>query len=485
MSRALKWFFCIVVLCLVVFQLVGCACKHEWREATCTEPKTCTICGETEEEPLGHDWTKVTCISPRTCMRCGETQGEALGHDWQKATCTEPRRCERCGETDGKALGHDWNEATCTDPKICVRCGKIDGAELGHDWKEATCINPKTCNRCGETEGEPNGHVVNTWTVKEPASCVEQGTEKGICEVCGEEQTRILKKLNHDYGDWITLKKATCSEKGTKKRVCKNCGFEETHEIALEAHQAGEWEIVKEATYSDSGIHVQKCKKCGKEIRKEIYTISYNERISWLKKNCKSNAYNDLMRSPNQCKGEYVQFSCKILQIVYETTSADKHSEYRAATKGNWDNDVYLYIKNYPELNGTSLSPQIENETPQRQGALKIAFELGYLDNIDSSYDYVSYSAAEKAVASNPTTYSIRYSDGVQKLLKTIKRADGSYDVYSKYIYNMTVDNIRILENDRIMVYGIFDGLMTYTSVLGQSITIPKIIVLYYVINTK
>lgn len=27
---------------------------HEWKEATCTEPKTCTGCGETEGEALGH-----------------------------------------------------------------------------------------------------------------------------------------------------------------------------------------------------------------------------------------------------------------------------------------------------------------------------------------------------------------------------------------------------------------------------------------------
>ncbi|MBR4462461.1 MAG: Ig-like domain-containing protein, partial [Erysipelotrichaceae bacterium] len=33
------------------------ACDHEWTDATCTEAKTCSKCGETEGDPLGHDWS--------------------------------------------------------------------------------------------------------------------------------------------------------------------------------------------------------------------------------------------------------------------------------------------------------------------------------------------------------------------------------------------------------------------------------------------
>ena len=29
-------------------------CEHTWGEATCTAPKTCSLCGETEGEALGH-----------------------------------------------------------------------------------------------------------------------------------------------------------------------------------------------------------------------------------------------------------------------------------------------------------------------------------------------------------------------------------------------------------------------------------------------
>ena len=129
--------------------------EHQWTEATCTEPKTCAVFGETEGEPLGHDWQEATCTEPKTCRRCGITEGMPLGHDWQAASCTEPGVCTRCGITDSKALGHDWQEATCTEPKTCSRCGATEGEPLEHDWQEATYTAPQTCARCGETAGSP------------------------------------------------------------------------------------------------------------------------------------------------------------------------------------------------------------------------------------------------------------------------------------------------------------------------------------------
>ena len=44
-----------VLLCLtLILGLCGCSCRHEWVDATCTEPKTCAKCGETQGEALGH-----------------------------------------------------------------------------------------------------------------------------------------------------------------------------------------------------------------------------------------------------------------------------------------------------------------------------------------------------------------------------------------------------------------------------------------------
>lgn len=42
--------------CFVYFKLGECTGEHTWIDATCTEPKTCSVCGKTEGEALGHTW---------------------------------------------------------------------------------------------------------------------------------------------------------------------------------------------------------------------------------------------------------------------------------------------------------------------------------------------------------------------------------------------------------------------------------------------
>lgn len=84
----------------------------------------------------------------------GREPGSVHEHDWRPATCTEPKTCPVCGATEGEALGHLWRAATCTEPKTCLRCGEKEGGPLGHLWKEATDSEPETCRVCGMTRGE-------------------------------------------------------------------------------------------------------------------------------------------------------------------------------------------------------------------------------------------------------------------------------------------------------------------------------------------
>ncbi len=120
----------VILLVLSLVLLAGCACKHEWKEATCEAPKTCDLCGETEGEPLGHTWEDATCTKARTCKTCSETQGEPLPHTFSDATCEVPKTCTVCAATDGKALGHTWEEATYTTPKTCTVCAATEGDVL-------------------------------------------------------------------------------------------------------------------------------------------------------------------------------------------------------------------------------------------------------------------------------------------------------------------------------------------------------------------
>lgn len=126
MKRALSL---ILTVMLCMSMLAGCCLSHEWVEADCIDPKTCSKCDKTEGEALGHDWEEADCVDPKTCSRCGETEGQALGHDWIEADCLTPKTCSRCAETEGEALGHSYSpwEATENETMVstCSSCGDV------------------------------------------------------------------------------------------------------------------------------------------------------------------------------------------------------------------------------------------------------------------------------------------------------------------------------------------------------------------------
>ena len=79
-------------------------CVHNWGEWQTVTPATCTNAGSQK----------------RTCSLCNtsETQNiPVLEHNYSEATCTEPQTCTICGATTGTALGHNIVNGVCT------RCG--------------------------------------------------------------------------------------------------------------------------------------------------------------------------------------------------------------------------------------------------------------------------------------------------------------------------------------------------------------------------
>ena len=184
-------------LCLL---LTGCGCEHEWVNASCTAPQTCSVCRTTE--------------------------GTLADHSWNAATCTTPKMCAFCGETEGEALGHKWEDAACTRPMVCSFCAEIAGNALGHDWKNATCTSPSTCQTCGTTTGEALGHTVTSWKVVTKSTCTQEGTENGSCTLCGDTIERTLELKEHTLADWVVTVEPTEGAKGTRVKLCKDCGKE-------------------------------------------------------------------------------------------------------------------------------------------------------------------------------------------------------------------------------------------------------------------
>ena len=119
----------LLILLLVSLQiLAGCKkCEHQWKDATCNRPKTCSLCDAQEGETLGHNWQDADCISPKTCPTCQKTVGDPLGHTWTGATCTEAKHCSVCDAVEGEALGHDYLAPNFQNPAICRVCGHGEG----------------------------------------------------------------------------------------------------------------------------------------------------------------------------------------------------------------------------------------------------------------------------------------------------------------------------------------------------------------------
>ena len=93
----------------------------------------CTICGQ--GEPCEHRWSDASCTAPKTCTICGAIEGEALGHDMQETSAAISADCVNTGKTA---------VYTCANG-----CGKTEGGEeipaLGHNYENNVCTNCQGC----------------------------------------------------------------------------------------------------------------------------------------------------------------------------------------------------------------------------------------------------------------------------------------------------------------------------------------------------
>ncbi len=98
-------------------------CAHNYMEATCTAPKTCTLCGVIQGVAVGHTYSVATCTTPATCTKCNATQGAVKEHIFSYTSCSAPGTCTQCGATQSAAPGHDYVLGEC----IRVVSGKTCG----------------------------------------------------------------------------------------------------------------------------------------------------------------------------------------------------------------------------------------------------------------------------------------------------------------------------------------------------------------------
>ena len=116
----------------------------------------------------------VTCLSFSACLG-GNGGGSTCSHQWTNATCTTPKTCSLCNATEGTALGHKGGTATCSAKAVCTTCGEEYG-ELNANvhsgdevWVKHVNTHSKAYDCCGaQIVDEENHSKVN-----------------GVCSVCG------------------------------------------------------------------------------------------------------------------------------------------------------------------------------------------------------------------------------------------------------------------------------------------------------------
>lgn len=138
------------------------------------------------EGPCEHNYVltsnTATCldagVATYTCSKCGDSYTEEAppkGHTWVDATCTEPKTCSVCNATEGEANGHSWVDATCTEPKTCSVCNATEGEANGHTPADAVRENevPASCSAAGSYD-----EVIYCSVCKEEISRTQKTTEK-------------------------------------------------------------------------------------------------------------------------------------------------------------------------------------------------------------------------------------------------------------------------------------------------------------------
>lgn len=318
---------------------------HNFKEATCTAPKTCTDCGATEGEALGHYYLPATCLSPSKCFRCGDEVGEVGSHDYIEATCTTPKTCRYCNEVVGTANGHNYERKTkkatckeagaiydecsvCKDVQIIQTEDKLPHELVHHDGKPAECIKTgyeayDTCKNCDYTTYKELPILMHNYTETVVApTCESKGYTLYSCTRCQNSyQANEKAKLPHKESDWIISEPATCVDSGKEIIECE-VYHTITNEREIEAlgHDIINHEAL-EATCENIGHYAyQTCSRCDYTTYEEIPALGHDYHIVIINPTKQQDGYT--IHRCNRCLESYtdnyttVKSNCKKSSIA-------------------------------------------------------------------------------------------------------------------------------------------------------------------------
>ena len=258
----------ILLALVMLLTLSACGHKHTWKDATCTEPKTCD-CGETSGEALGHDWGEPSydwaedlssVTATRVCRRDAshvETETAAVESETTKAAS-----CEEPGETVYTAAFA--NEAFAPQTRTEAEPPAAGHAWTGAEYEWAEDMSSVTATRvCGNDPSHVETEIAEVTAEQTKAASCEEPGETTYSVVFGnpafEPQTRVeadVEPTGHEWGepsfDW-----AEDMSSVTVTRVCENDPSHvetETAEVTAEVVREPDCDEPGEIVYTAAGF---------------------------------------------------------------------------------------------------------------------------------------------------------------------------------------------------------------------------------------
>ena len=175
--KLLASFLCLTLIVILAMSFTACnkACEHQWGEWSETEAATCTEDG----------------LKERKCQLCQEVEStgiKATGHDYKDATCTDPKTCKNCSATDGVAKGHKFTVETVKPEALKSAATETNAAVY---YKSCECGAISTSDNDTFEHGVSLSHVhvydketVKPEALKSEANCQSAAIYYKSCE-CG------------------------------------------------------------------------------------------------------------------------------------------------------------------------------------------------------------------------------------------------------------------------------------------------------------
>ena len=401
-------------------------CKHEWIEASCLLPNTCSKCGITEGEALGH--TEAEAVVENSVAPGCESKGSYDNVVY----------CSTCGEELSRetisvdALGHTEAEAVVENNVApdCVTAGSYDSVVY--------------CSTCGEelsretisvdALGHKGGEIVVENSIA--PGCESKGSYDNVvyCLVCDKELSRetiSVDALGHKGGEVVVENNVApgCESKGSYDNVvyCSTCGEELSREtISVDAlgHKGGE--VVVENNVApgceskgsyDSVVY---CSTCDEELSRETISVDALGHTPGAEATCESaqtctvcgaelvaalgHKYEAVVTAPDCVNGGYTTYTCSVCSDSYvaDKVPAKGHVEGEVVKEnnfapdcvnaGSYDNVVYCLTCGEEVSRETISVPALDHDRINHEAKEPTCTEIGWNEyETCSRCDYTTY----------------------------------------------------------------------------------------------